>query len=65
VVEGRSSAVVDACEEHGAESGDADGAGELLDGVEYACAGADLFGGGASEDEVEDRDEDQAGAESG
>lgn len=28
---------------HRAESGDADGAGELLDGVEHAGAGADLF----------------------
>lgn len=52
-------------EEHRAECGDADGAGELLDRVEHACAGAGFFGGGIAEDEVEQRDEQQPGAEAG
>ena len=52
-------------EEDRAEGGDADGAGELLDGVERACAGADFFGGGIAEDEVDQRDEHQPGAEAG
>jgi hypothetical protein len=37
----------------------------LLDGVQRACPGADFFGAGIAEDEVDQRDEHQSGAETG
>ena len=52
-------------EEHRAEGGDADGARELLDGIERARAGTDFSGGGITKDEIDKRDEHQPGAETG